>query len=288
VDREAGLRALAHRDGHLVVAGRDVADREHAVLAGAAVVVDVDLAARRQVAAEPLGERGVVVGAVHREAAAVLAAGAVRELQRFEPAGVGVVLDAGHVLADDIDGVRVELRRGLLAPRRLFAAGQQVHVVGHVEHDHRDVGGRLAVTHHVHRLVDEHVGVAVETVVEPPPRPRERRVRALVGEAGRERDAVREEFGVVRREPKPTVVGALHVGDEAALERAAVRPHLLVAGLENSLPEVSSVTPITLCVLAIIAARPPPRSMRTVSCPSRAPYSAVVSPAGPPPTTAIS
>jgi len=56
----------------------------------------------------------------------------------------------------------------------------------------------------------------------------------------------------------------------------------------NSLPEVSSVTPITLCVSAIIAARPPPRSISTVSWPSRAPYRAVVRPAGPPPTTAIS
>jgi len=96
------------------------------------VVVDVDLAALGQIAAEPLGERGVVVGAVHREAAAVLAAGAVFELQRLQPAGVGVVLHARHVLADDLDRVCVELCGGLVAPRRLRAPGQDIHVVGHV------------------------------------------------------------------------------------------------------------------------------------------------------------
>ena len=233
VDREAGFRALPHGDGYLVVAGGDVADREHAVLAGTAVVVDVDLAALGQIAAEPLGERGVVVGAVHREAAAVLAAGAVFELQRLQPAGVGVVLHARHVLADDLDRVCVELCGGLVAPRRLRAPGQDIHVVGHVQHDHRDVGGRLAVAHHVHRLVDEHVRITVETVVEPLARPRERRIRPLVGEAGGEHDAIGENLGAGRREPESVVVGAVDVGDEAALERAAVRLHLLAAGREE-------------------------------------------------------
>jgi len=219
------------------------------------VVVDVDLAALGQIAAEPLGERGVVVGAVHREAAAVLAAGAVFELQRLQPAGVGVVLHARHVLADDLDRVCVELCGGLVAPRRLRAPGQDIHVVGHVQHDHRDVGGRLAVAHHVHRLVDEHVRITVETVVEPLARPRERRIRPLVGEAGGEHDAIgRISAPVVESRNRSSSVRSTSV----TKPRSNVPPYDCTCSrpvARNSLPEVSSVTPITLCVSAIIAAR---------------------------------
>ena len=63
-------------------------------------------------------------------------------------------------------------------------------------------------------------------------------------------------------------------------------PLQLVDGRPES--RTSSVTPMTLWVSSIIAARPPPRSTTTVSCPRRVVYSAVWSPAGPPPTTTTS
>jgi hypothetical protein len=61
-----------------------------------------------------------------------------------------------------------------------------------------------------------------------------------------------------------------------------------IADWGSSLPETDSGIPMALWVSRIIAARPLLRSNTAVSWPNRVVYSAVVSPAGPPPTTATS
>jgi hypothetical protein len=113
------------------------------------VVADLDSPVVIDLTAEFRGETVVVLRTVHRKAALVLPNRAVLEFKGFQPTVIAV-LDAGHVLVNHIDWMAVQHPGGFLATFRLVTAGEDIDLVGEVEHDAGDVSGALGVPHHVH------------------------------------------------------------------------------------------------------------------------------------------
>ncbi len=134
---------------------------------------------------------------------------------------------------DHVDRVALDEFLGFVAPLDLVATSQDIDLVGEVEHDHRHVGRRLAGAHHVHRFVDEHVGITVEAVVQPLSGPRQRWLGALVGKAHPEDDPVGNDIRGVTAEVEPAVVVLFDLVDVIADHIAAVALDLFGRRLEE-------------------------------------------------------